>query len=72
MCQKDDRIKELKNELERVKEESHEREAKLFETLASGRNHASQEYWRPWQVIMIPIAITLVSGLITVAIALLK
>ena len=72
MCEKEDRIKSLEKELEQMKESHYEREAKLFETLASGRNHASQEFWRPWQVVMIPVAITLVSGLITVAIALLK
>ncbi|MFM2664775.1 hypothetical protein AAFX24_07930 [Vibrio mediterranei] len=72
MCSKDDRIKELELELKQAKEDHFEREARLFETLASGRNHESQEYWRPWQVVMIPVAITLVSGLITVAIALFK
>ncbi len=70
MCKKEDRIKELEHELERVKEESHEREARLFEMIASGRNHMSQTFWRPWQVALVPIVIALMGGLGSIAIAL--
>lgn len=72
MCEKDKKIAELEQKLATVIEESHEREAKLFETLASGRNHESQTFWRPWQVALIPIVIAILGGLASIAIALAK
>ena len=68
MCEKQDRINKLEQELV----ESHQREAMLFETLASAKNHESQIVWKPWQVVATPLAVSIVGALGAITIALAK
>ncbi len=63
MCDKQDKIDKLERELFA----SHEREARLFDTLASARNHESQIVWRPWQVALIPTFISIVALIAAIA-----
>jgi hypothetical protein len=63
MCKRDEAIRKLEQELE----QSRQREADLFKTIAEGNNFQSQVIWRPWQVAMIPIVISLVALIVAIA-----
>lgn len=67
MCEKQDKIDKLEKELATLKGEMYEREAKLFKDLAEGRNFESQTLWRPWQVALIPIVISLIALVAAIA-----
>ncbi|MEO9497557.1 MAG: hypothetical protein ABJG42_24000 [Vibrio splendidus] len=68
MCEKQDRIHELENELV----ESHQREADLFRTLAEAKNHESQIKWRPAQVIAVGVIIPLMVSMLALVAAIAK
>ena len=68
MCEKQERI----NELERELQESHQREADLFKTLAEAKNHESQTIWRPVQVMAVGIMIPTFVAMLALIAALTK
>ena len=68
MCEKQDRIDELEKENRELKMF----EAKLFKELAEGYNFKSQTNWRPWQVVAIPLAVSIVGALGAIIIAIAK
>lgn len=77
MCEKQKRIDELEQEISEirrnyseVRKNDAEREKLLAETAklhAEQLNNISLSYWRPWQVVMIPLLLGVISIVVAIS-----
>lgn len=68
MREKEKRIEQLEKELF----ESRQRVAHQLKSIAEGNNFEIQFGWKAWQIVLLPIAIVVIFGLISVMIVLAK